>query len=178
MSFRQIWNKVPGRIRDQFSNGNLEFFIGGSLVTFAGYAYWEEQQRQNQMSRIHVDSQQTRKLRDELRKKYLQSVEEEERVRKETISKYKISKSLFQCEVMVAFPLDGQMGLQGVEQGDILDIIEEGVGPDESYSLCRFTGDKVENGITVGQIGWYPARCLKKMDSHQTSKSRWIRWIW
>ena len=177
MSFRQTWNKVPSRIRDQFSNGNLEFVIGGSLLTFAGYAYWEEQQRQNQMMRIQPnDASKSGALRNDLRKKYLESLKEEERVRKEMIDKYKTSSVLFQCEVMVAFPLDGQKGLQGAELGDILDVLEEGVGPDGSYNLCRFSGDKVKHGFHAGQIGLYPARCLKKLDASRMNKPGWRWW--
>jgi len=174
MALRQIWSKVPASFRNQFKNGNIETVLGLSVLSFAGYVYLEELQRQRQMERLSIPTEESIALRKELRQKFLKSVEKQEEVRKEMLLKYKDSKSLFQCEVMVAFPLDGEKGLQGVEQGNILDIIEESVGPDGAYNVCRFTGDKIKGGLKAGQVGWYPSRCLKKVDVQPMS---WIRWV-
>jgi hypothetical protein len=57
--------------------------------------------------------------------------------------------------------MGGVYGLMGVKEGDILDVLEEGVGPDKFYNLCR---QNDENGKPVA-IGWYPSVYTSKEQS-------------
>jgi len=170
-SFTKLISKLPPAFTNQFRNGNFEFAIAGSLFAYLGYSVFENNQRLEQMKRTQqmMDSESSKALRDELRSKYLNTLEEEHRVKQETLDKYRSSKSLFQCEVMISLPLDGQMGLQNVALGDILDVIEEGVGPKNEYSLCRFITEGDGSDLTPGQIGWYPTRCLREKENQEGS---------
>jgi len=71
---------------------------------------------------------------------------------------------------------DGKLALtkREVQVGDVLEILEEGVGPDKAYHLCRVqnkgnirdisgaaTGGHVGDPDVELLIGWYPARYLE-----------------
>jgi hypothetical protein len=73
----------------------------------------------------------------------------------------------FQCHVRkVPEPnmFDGNKSLVGIQVGDVVDVLEEGVGPDGMYNLCRTTRSPGNEG-TVRQVGWYPIWFLEKIDS-------------
>ena len=77
---------------------------------------------------------------------------------------------LFHCVIRRAYkPMSGSHGLRGVEVGDVVEILQEGVGPDKAYNLCRMRGKK-GSGAGVGeeegddfQIGWFPIPFMEKV---------------
>ena len=65
-------------------------------------------------------------------------------------------RALFTCTVArvpsgVGF--DGPVALQGVKVGDVVDVLQENVGPGGGYTLCR---------SAKKDIGWYPTWFLQK----------------
>ena len=71
---------------------------------------------------------------------------------------------IYQCKIKhVERMLDGtkMLPLDGLRAGSVVDIIEENVGPNEAYHLCR-----VDNGASSSprpRIGWYPIDFLEKV---------------
>mmetsp|Transcript_46723 Transcript_46723/g.69096 ORF Transcript_46723/g.69096 Transcript_46723/m.69096 type:complete len:204 (-) Transcript_46723:50-661(-) len=86
---------------------------------------------------------------------------------------YGNSSTLFRC-VVRKIPqrnmFDGSMSLMGVRVGEVLDVLEEGVGPDGMYNMCRRRRLNVTNeddededgGEEVFDVGWYPVWMLEK----------------
>ena len=75
--------------------------------------------------------------------------------------------SLFQCRVM-AVPkyFDGTKSLMGVEVGDVVDVLEEQVGPGGTYNLCRLVRQERDGKKeSIISVGWYPMSCLEKLKS-------------
>jgi len=78
------------------------------------------------------------------------------------------SKAQFQCQVRKVPPenmFDGNKSLVGVEVGDVLDVLEEGVGPGKLYNLCRTTKSQ-----EAKQVGWYPVWFLEKISIEAENK--------
>lgn len=77
---------------------------------------------------------------------------------------------MFRCVVRrIPELFDGTKSLTNVKVGDIVDVVEEGVGPGGAYNLCRLcqTSD-TETGCANGDemsIGWFPTICLEKISS-------------
>lgn len=81
---------------------------------------------------------------------------------------------LFKCKIMTVPRLfDGTKSLMGVQVGDIVDVLEERVGPGGTYNLCRFVAQPGMEGSSsnkrkdsdVISVGWYPMSCLEKIKS-------------
>jgi hypothetical protein len=69
----------------------------------------------------------------------------------------------FKCIVRrVPEQFDGHKCLQNIKVGDVVGVLEEGIGPGGQYNLCsieRNAADK-ENKFS---IGWFPCSCLEKL---------------
>ena len=79
----------------------------------------------------------------------------------------------YQCKVLRIEPslLDGTHMLRGISVGDVVDILEENVGPSSQYHLCRRRKDRrgwsrqeQSNSEGDGSIGWYPVQFLQKVE--------------
>uniref|UniRef100_A0A7S0AZ76 Uncharacterized protein n=1 Tax=Minutocellus polymorphus TaxID=265543 RepID=A0A7S0AZ76_9STRA len=74
--------------------------------------------------------------------------------------------SLFQCRVMtVPKYFDGTKSLMGVEVGDVVEVLEEQVGPGGTYNLCRLVRQEEDKKEIIVSVGWYPMSCLEKIKS-------------
>ena len=142
------------------SNGTPEIVFGAGLLTLlaADQLLQSQQEAQHKSDREavfkrlqhDVDADMTK----ERSKGHSLSLEEESS-----------KPSLFQCRVM-AVPkyFDGTKSLMGVEVGDIVDVLEEQVGPGGTYNLCRLVGqEKDKQQESVISVGWYPMSCLEKI---------------
>lgn len=79
---------------------------------------------------------------------------------KELLKKQK-KEILFQCKVKrLPVKFDGHKCLTGVQLGDVLNVMEEGVGPGGLYNLCSVTNNNSEDDVSVG---WFPCSCLEVM---------------
>jgi hypothetical protein len=68
--------------------------------------------------------------------------------------------TLFECFVRKQpLNLDGNKCLTGVAIGDKVQVLQEKVGPDEMYNLCRSVDDEGE----AIAVGWFPTQCLEKV---------------
>jgi hypothetical protein len=56
--------------------------------------------------------------------------------------------------------------LSGVRIGDVVEILEEGVGPEQAYNLCRIPVDH-RDSVSEEIYGWFPYRWLEKLDHYE-----------
>lgn len=56
--------------------------------------------------------------------------------------------------------------LTGVQIGDVVDVLEEGVGPDKTYNMCRLPA-KHGDHLSIDTYGWFPYRWLQKLDQYE-----------
>ena len=62
---------------------------------------------------------------------------------------------------------DGYKCLKDVKEGDIVGVIEEGIGPGQ-YNLCsieRSTANEEDKNEV--SIGWFPCSCLQNIENKQ-----------
>ena len=63
--------------------------------------------------------------------------------------------------------LDGVKMLRNIEIGDTVEILQEGVGPNLAYHLCRVKGSSKTTPTPKtgnGSMGWYPIQYLKEIE--------------
>eukprot|EP00536_Pseudo-nitzschia_multiseries_P003724 jgi/Psemu1/186393/e_gw1.58.82.1 len=91
--------------------------------------------------------------------------------------------AIFTCKVLhVDSGLDGtkmltrrkSQGVRGgkrneitrkIQRGDVVEILEAGVGPSQRYHLCRFRQPKSDtNDVVATVVGWYPSNYLERID--------------
>jgi hypothetical protein len=77
-------------------------------------------------------------------------------------------KTLFRCTVRrLPQNFDGHRCLTNIKVGDILNVLEEGVGPGNQYNLCSIDrglrGDSGSESVDGGvvSVGWFPCSCLE-----------------
>ena len=71
--------------------------------------------------------------------------------------------TLFQCKIVhTQHSLDGTKMLRNIKVGDVVEVMEEAVGPNKAYNLCRFFPPP--NNRENGSIGWYPSQYMKRLD--------------
>lgn len=108
-----------------------------------------------------------KQLEREVRRDEATSRKEDRRMLDEGI----VSMSKFKCIIRkVPLNFDGHKCLKNVKVGDVVSVIEEGVGPGGQYNLCSIeriapkTGrDSSEIDPARISIGWFPCSCLEKM---------------
>jgi hypothetical protein len=79
--------------------------------------------------------------------------------------------TLFECKIIhTEASLDGTKMLRHVRVGDVIQVLEADIGPDQAYHLCRHlttTSDnkkkKEEQEVSVSSMGWYPIQYLQKL---------------
>jgi hypothetical protein len=64
--------------------------------------------------------------------------------------------------------------LTGVHLGDVVEVLQEGVGPNQEYNLCRLPADE-NSTIQEDVIGWFPIRFLQKMDDYDRMLEQQVR---
>ena len=141
------------------SNGTPEIVFGAGLLTLlaADQLLQSQQEAQHKSGREAVFKRLQRDVDADMAK---------ERSEGHTLSLEEESSkpSLFQCRVM-AVPkyFDGTKSLMGVEVGDVVDVLEEQVGPGGTYNLCRLVRQNDKKQESVISVGWYPMGCLEKV---------------
>jgi len=84
--------------------------------------------------------------------------EETRQKRQALLEEGKDKPALYNCVVKESYKMGGSHGLEDVKVNDIVEILQEGVGPGGSYHLCR-TRDQEGNVVS---IGWYPIGFMEK----------------
>jgi len=66
--------------------------------------------------------------------------------------------TLYKASITVEYrDMAGSHGLQGVLVGDVVEIVEEKVGPNAAYNLCRIKKDDTT------RVGWFPIKFMKRI---------------
>eukprot|EP00970_Alexandrium_tamarense_P009544 scaffold1917_cov196-Alexandrium_tamarense.AAC.5 len=150
----------PSLLSELRRNGTPEIVVGCIILSLAGIDYAiqlrRDQQRDEMMKslgkKVKADEEQSRK-------------EDGEKIISGAATKYQ-----FKCIVRrVPQNFDGHKCLTNVKVGDVLNVVEEGVGPGRQYNLCSIDrrrsviepGGKSKSDAT--SIGWFPCSCLEKM---------------
>jgi hypothetical protein len=63
--------------------------------------------------------------------------------------------------------LDGVKMLRNIQIGDTVEILQEGVGPNRAYHLCRVKGSSKtpsSSSSSSSSMGWYPIQYLKEIE--------------
>lgn len=55
--------------------------------------------------------------------------------------------------------------LVGVELGDVVEVLAEGVGPQRRYNLCRLPADPNEP-LSTDVYGWFQTRNLQRLEDY------------
>lgn len=68
--------------------------------------------------------------------------------------------SLFKCKIShTEVSLDGTKMLRNIGVGDVVEVLEAGIGPNQAYHLCRNPASN-----RPGSVGWYPAKFMERID--------------
>mmetsp|Transcript_17100 Transcript_17100/g.37296 ORF Transcript_17100/g.37296 Transcript_17100/m.37296 type:complete len:187 (-) Transcript_17100:138-698(-) len=149
--------------RKYLSNGTPEIIFGGGLLILlaADQLLQSKQEAQHKSDRQAV----LKRLQYDV-----DSDTAQERTEGKSLSIEEESSKpcIFKCKVMtIPRFFDGTKSLMGVKVGDIVDVLEERVGPGGTYNLCRYVdveGGKGESSDVIS-VGWYPMSCLEKIKS-------------
>jgi hypothetical protein len=148
-------------LRELRRNGVPEIAFGSMILALAGIDY---------VIRVRND-----KPREDLRRQLEREVRQDEmttRMEDRRMLDEGIAKTLkFKCIVRrVPQNFDGHKCLQNVKVGDVVDILEESVGPGGQYNLCLIEStannplkESSDNGSRFS-IGWFPCSCLEKIE--------------
>jgi len=141
-------------------NGTPEITIGLLILSVVGIDYALQTRTDNQRDDMY------RELEREVRKDEEKTrIEDRRMLNNGTATKYK-----FQCIIRkVPQTFDGHKCLKDVKEGDIVGVIEEGVGPGGQYNLCSIERTKIskEGDKKEVSIGWFPCSCLQKIEKKQ-----------
>lgn len=77
---------------------------------------------------------------------------------------------MFKCVVRrIPALFDGTRCLTNVKVGDVVEVIDEEVGPGGAYNLCRLCQTSHAEAGCANEdeiyIGWFPTICLEKLSS-------------
>lgn len=111
-----------------------------------------------------LGDQQTSK-NEELRKELMASV---------NLDQFMDAETKLYCVVRRAKGWNVTHCLTGVQLGDVVEVLEEGVGPNQEYNLCRLPADE-NNTIQEDVIGWFPIRFLQKLDDYDRMLEEQVR---
>ena len=122
-------------------NGTPELIFGFSILGFLAVDHLLQLQQTND------------------RKKFLQSMKTVLRQERHALDDEKeldgSKKSLFECTIRrVPENFDGSMALKGGKLGEVVEVLEERVGPDGMYHKVR-RAERMD-------VGWFPISCLEK----------------
>jgi hypothetical protein len=139
----------PGRLRRWWYDGTILLTIGwtafGLVVVDRGLQYLDSSNVEQVIDMVEDETKQKRQ---------------------ELLAKFWDAPTLYRSTVKIGFKLEGSHGLKYVEVEDVVDVIEEEVGPGNYYNLCR---TKDPNG-DVKSIGWYPVSYLQKIEPEPEKK--------
>jgi len=144
------------RFRTAWDSGSILLTLGwGGLALLTVDRYLQWRQRSQRQEAVQMVKTMEEEINREKLRLHLQ---------------WQDNPALFHCVIRRAYKqMGGSHGLRGVDIGDVVDILEEGVGPDKAYNLCRLRG---KPGVE-DQIGWFPIPFMEKCA--EPKKSLWSR---
>lgn len=155
---QQFAASLRSRLSELRRNGTPEIIFGGLVLTVVGIDYYLQQRTDQQ--------------KNEMIRQFEQEVKQDEAIsRKEEKELIKQGgadmTTKFQCTVRrVPKQFDGHKCLTNLKVGDVVNVLQEGVGPDNKYNLCsidRSHPPKAAEDEKRISIGWFPCNCLEKV---------------
>mmetsp|Transcript_26704 Transcript_26704/g.40953 ORF Transcript_26704/g.40953 Transcript_26704/m.40953 type:complete len:170 (+) Transcript_26704:73-582(+) len=154
LSRHTLRRQFPISVRTFFSNsennsawrGIPEMAIGGGILVLVVadqfLQFRDEKERKHEIKKMEFEIKQ-------------------DKLASEAAAKKSMGKEALYQSIVVQVPTQfgGTKGLKGVRVKDVLDVLEENVGPDHTYSLCRTRGLKEEDT----RVGWFPNSYLQKV---------------
>eukprot|EP00558_Chaetoceros_sp_UNC1202_P004641 CAMPEP_0197239086 /NCGR_PEP_ID=MMETSP1429-20130617/5591_1 /TAXON_ID=49237 /ORGANISM="Chaetoceros sp., Strain UNC1202" /LENGTH=151 /DNA_ID=CAMNT_0042698419 /DNA_START=194 /DNA_END=645 /DNA_ORIENTATION=- len=135
------------------NSGTPEIVIGTTILALLGVDYFLQKQQDTSRHEI-MFALQTTIQQDEAKTK-----EEQERRHEQENVDLQQQEGLFDCTVRrIPKYFDGSKCLMGVSVGDRITVLEECVGPDKMYNLCRLhtvSGD-ASRVAPNNSVGWFP----------------------
>ena len=133
-------------MRQSYENGNLFFGVAAVSLAAGGVAYYHEKAATAEAVQLGMLRRDMNAL----------AVQQDER-RRERTKALPTDPALFQARVtrrvVGTWAFNGPLALTAVGVGDVVDVIEESVGPDSSYHRCR----------AKTQAGLYPIHFLERV---------------
>lgn len=153
---------TSSRLQSLKSNGTPEILFGSTILLLALVDYILQQ---NQNDIHNNDDIIKSQMMADLQSQISTDATSFHKQTKEKLKKQK-KEILFQCKVKrLPVKFDGHKCLTGVQVGDVLNVIEEGVGPGGLYNLCFVKNNTIDSGDDEEDIslGWFPCSCLEVM---------------
>lgn len=155
------WSSV---FRDRFGeyrrNGVPEIIFGSLIIALIGVDYILQTRNDQQRETMY------KQLERAVRRDEATSRMEDRRMLDEAAA----TTSKFKCVIRkVPLNFDGHKCLKNVKVGDVVSVIEEGVGPGGQYNLCSIERMSTKLGVSSSErdprtsIGWFPCSCLEKV---------------
>lgn len=151
-------------LRDRFGefrrNGVPEIIFGSLIFALIGVDYIIQTRNDQQRETMY------KQLERDVRRDEAHSRKEE----RQMLDGGTATMSKFKCIIRkVPLNFDGHKCLKNVKVGDIVSVIEEGVGPGGQYNLCSIDRMSTKLGVSSSEsdsrtsIGWFPCSCLEKI---------------
>ena len=142
----------PPKSQDWKRNGTPEMLIGGSILAILAIDQGLQMQQEND-----------RKMAMEQIKSLARYDDKVAAHEVESQSHGAQRKILFKCIIRrVPKFFDGNMVLKGGKVGEVVEVLEERVGPDGMYHKVRYAQNKDGKEDASRDIGWFPISCLEK----------------
>lgn len=149
----------PGLLRKWWQSGSILLVVGWTgLAVWVLDQYLQYQQRLDAAEAVEAMADDAKRQKLALRQKWHNQP------------------ALFHCTIRRAHKnMGGSYGLKNVRVGDVVEVLEEGVGPDRHYNLCRIHKNNSDNDGATEQIGWFPISYMEKLEP--APKPSWWRRI-
>jgi hypothetical protein len=162
---------VRSWIYEQWEKGNILFLTSFFIFLYALdlQLRYNEQENDETQKKFGTRKEQIKKMQNEIKL-----------IRQQVYNNYKNYPTLYKCQINIVYKLGGSHGLLNIKQNDIIDILEENVGPQNDYHMCRsYKIEKDSDGKeikSISSIGWYPKVYMTPIPNKTiTSRSIWIR---
>lgn len=147
------------RLSELRHNGTPEMVIGITVLAVLGVDYAIQVRNGEQKEEMYRQLQRQVKRDGEIAREDMMKAGSDS------------TKALFQCTVRRIPPnFDGHKCLTDVRIGDVVDVIEEGIGPGGQYNLCSIRRENHRNkrnhnseNENLISVGWLPCSCLEKI---------------
>ena len=164
---QSTFSPLRERLRELRRNGTPEIVFGGVVLAVVGIDYYLQQRNDQQRSEMIRRFEEEVKQDEEVSRK-----EERELINNNGGA---AMKPKFQCVVrVVPQQFDGHKCLTNLKVGDVVNVLLEGVGPDNKYNLCsieRLADSSTEAGEKHNiSVGWFPCSCLEKIEQTASNK--------
>jgi hypothetical protein len=104
--------------------------------------------------------------------------DESARQKQALVAAWRDQPALYECIIRHEYKnMGGSHGLVGVVVGDVVQVLQQGVGPNQQYNLCRIPRQRTIDGEEEPPvaIGWYPMAFMEQIPVAAPKRSWWRR---